>query len=151
MPSMERLDDVQARNLTLAAIGAVNRRDHPWAAGAVRTLALDDQARMIAIDACAAILLRGVPCGSLDPAARIPVTVSGAPPDEAAVDAASALLSGLACADNARVVSVLVALAQGQAYDVLHVLVRAAAAWVDAYVGIDGDTVDSYYAISKAT
>ncbi|SDF73746.1 hypothetical protein SAMN05216553_10334 [Lentzea fradiae] len=151
MPSMELLDDSRARNLTLAAIGAVNRRDLPWASGVVRTLASDDQATMVAIDACAAILLRGIPCGSLDPAARIAVTVPGAPPEESAVDAASALLSGLACADNGRVVSVLMALAQGQAYAVLDVLVRAAAGWVDAYVGIDGDTVDSYYAISKAT
>src|SRR5688500_735601 len=103
---MERLDDVQARNLTLAAIGAVNRRDHVWAAGTVRTLASDDQARMVAIDACAAILLRGIPCGSLDASARVAVTVHGEPPDDCAVDAASALLSGLACADNGRVVAV---------------------------------------------
>ncbi|HUQ56961.1 hypothetical protein [Lentzea sp.] len=146
---MERLDDVQARDLTLAAIGAVNRRDHPWAAGAARRLASDEQARMVAIDTCAAILLRGIPCGSLDPSVRIPVTVADTPPDERAAAAASELLSGMACADNLRVASVLKALALGQAFDVLHVLVRAAAAWVDAFVGIDGDTVDSYYAISK--
>ncbi|MFD5827208.1 hypothetical protein [Lentzea sp. NPDC060358] len=146
---MERLDDVQARNLALAAIGAVNRRDHEWAAGAVRTLVADEQARMVAIDACAAILLRGIPCGVLDPSARIPVTVPDPPADELAVAAASELLSGLACADDRRVVAVLRMLAQGQGFGVLHVLVRAAAAWVDAYVGIDGDTVDSYYAISK--
>ncbi|HEX7303073.1 hypothetical protein [Lentzea sp.] len=146
---MERLDDVQARNLTLAAIGAVNRRDRQWAATAVQALAAQDQARMVAIDTCSAILLRGIPCGSLDPSARIPVTVPDAPADERAVAAASELLSGLACADDRRVVSVLRALAQGQGFDVLHVLVRASAAWVDAYVGIDGDTVDSYYAISK--
>ncbi|MFD9700979.1 hypothetical protein [Lentzea sp. NPDC059081] len=146
---MERLDDVQARNLTLAAIGAVNRRDHPWAAEAVRTLALDDQGRMVAVDTCASILLRGVPCGALGASARIPVTVPDTPADDLAVAAASELLSGLACADDRRVVAVLRVLAQGQGFDVLHVLVRAAAAWVDAFVGIDGDTVDAYYAVSK--
>lgn len=146
---MERLDEVQARNLTLAAIGAVNRHDDPWADGAVRTLASDEQTGMVAIDTCAAILLRGIPCGSLGPSARVPVTVPGAPADERVVAAASELLTGLACADDRRVVSALRALANGQGVEVLRVLVRAAAAWIDAYVGIDGDTVDAYYAVSK--
>ncbi|WP_330275193.1 hypothetical protein OG205_05775 [Lentzea sp. NBC_00516] len=150
---MQRLDDVQAREVTLAAVGAINRRDHRWSIEAVRCLASDERLRMVAIDTCAAILLRGVPRGSLDPSVRIPVSVPAAPGEEIPVQAAevaSEVLSGLACGDDGRVVVALGMLAEEQRFDALLVLVRAAAAWIDTYVGIDGDTVDAYYAISKA-
>lgn len=150
---MQRLDDVQAREVTLAAMGAINRRDHPWSIEAVRCLASEERTRMVAIDTCAAVLLRGVPRGSLDPSVRIPVSVPATPGDRTsaqAVEAASEVLSGLACGDDGRVVVVLGVLAEEQRFDALLVLVRAAASWIDAYVGIDGDTVDAYYAISKA-
>lgn len=150
---MHRLDDVQARELTLAAVGAINRRDHLWSSDAVRCLASDERTRVVAIDTCAAILLRGVPRGSLNPAARIPVDVPATRGDQAsarAVGVASEVLSGLACGHDRRVAAALETLTEDQQFDALLVLVRAAAAWVDAYVGVDGDTVDAYYAISKA-
>lgn len=150
---MQRLDDVQAREVTLAAVGAINRRDHRWSIEAVRCLASDERLRMVAIDTCAAILLRGVPRGSLDPSVRIPVSapaVPGEEPSAQAAEVASEVLSGLACGDDGRVVVALGVLAEEQRFDALLVLVRAAAAWIDTYVGIDGDTVDAYYAISKA-
>ncbi|WP_434444900.1 hypothetical protein [Lentzea sp. E54] len=150
---MQRLDDVQARELTLAAIGALNRRDHPWAGEAVRCLASDEQTKVVALDTCAAVLLRGVPRGSLAPSARIPVTVPpgpATPGEETGRQVASELLSGLASGDDRRVALVLGSLAQERQFEVLLLLARAAAAWIDAYVGIDGDTVDAYYAIAKA-
>jgi hypothetical protein len=152
---MHRLDDVQAREVTLAAVGAVNRRDHLWSVEAVRCLASEERTKMVAIDTCAAILLRGVPRGSLDPSVRIPISVPATAgevrEDETqATEVASEVLSGLACGDDRRVAVVLGALAEEQRFDALLVLVRAAAAWIDTYVGIDGDTVDAYYAISKA-
>jgi hypothetical protein len=151
---MHRLDDVQAREVTLAAVGAVNRRDHLWAVEAVRCLATEERMRMVAIDTCAAILLRGVPRGSLDPSVRIPISVPATagetPADETSTQVASEVLSGLACGDDGRVVLALGVLTEEQRFDALLVLVRAAAAWIDTYVGIDGDTVDAYYAISKA-
>lgn len=145
---MQRLDDVQARELTLAAVGAVNRSDHPWSAEAVRCLASDERTRVVAIDTCAAILLRGVPRGALDPSVRIPV--SAAAPDEVAAQAASDVVSALASGQDQRVGLVLARLSEEQQYEALLVLVRGAAAWIDAYVGIDGDTVDAYYAIAKS-
>jgi hypothetical protein len=154
---MHRLDDVQAREVTLAALGAVNRRDHPWSVEAVRCLASEERMRMVAIDTCAAILLRGVPRGSLDPSVRIPISVPATAGetrgDETlarATEVASEVLSGLACGDDGRVVVALGVLTEEQRFDALLVLVRAAAAWIDSYVGIDGDTVDAYYSISKA-
>lgn len=150
---MHRLDDMQARELTLAAVGAINRRDHLWSSDAVRCLVSDERTRVVAIDTCAAILLRGVPRGSLNPAARIPISVPATRGDEAsaqAVGVASEVLSGLACGHDGRVAAALETLTEDQQFDALLVLVRAAAAWVDAYVGVDGDTVDAYYAISKA-
>jgi hypothetical protein len=147
--SMHRLDDVQARELTLASVGAINRRDHVWSVDAVRCLVSDERTRMVAIDTCAAILLRGVPRGSLDPSVRIPVAVQ-AGADERAAAVASEVLSGMACADDQRVAAALGVLTEDQQFDAVMVLARAAAAWIDAYVGIDGDTVDAYYAISKA-
>ncbi|MEU3645888.1 hypothetical protein AB0E59_21065 [Lentzea sp. NPDC034063] len=150
---MQRLDDVQAREVTLAAVGAVNRRDQLWSIEAVRCLASEERTRMVAIDTCAAILLRGVPRGSLDPSVRIPISVPATRGDEnraQATEAAEAVLSGLACGDDGRVAVVLGVLTEEQRFDALLVLVRAAAAWIDTYVGIDGDTVDAYYAISKA-
>ncbi|USX54850.1 hypothetical protein [Lentzea sp. HUAS12] len=145
---MQRLDDVQARELTLAAVGAVNRSDHPWSAEAVRCLASDERTKVVAIDTCAAILLRGVPRGSLDPSVRIPV--SAAAPDEVAAQVASDVVSALASGQDQRVGLVLARLSEEQQYEALLVLVRGAAAWIDAYVGIDGDTVDAYYAIAKS-
>ncbi|SFR04361.1 hypothetical protein SAMN04488564_102509 [Lentzea waywayandensis] len=150
---MQRLDDVQAREVTLAAVGAINRRDHPWSIEAVRCLASEERTRMVAIDTCAAVLLRGVPRGSLDPSVRIPISVPATPGEETraqAVEVASEVLSGLACGDDGRVVVALGVLGEEQRFDALLVLVRAAAAWIDTYVGIDGDTVDAYYAIAKA-
>ncbi|MGW6441769.1 hypothetical protein [Lentzea sp. NPDC055074] len=150
---MHRLDDVQARELTLAAVGAINRRDHLWSSDAARCLVSDERTRVVAIDTCAAILLRGVPRGSLNAAARIPVSVPATRGDLAsaqAVEVASEVLSGLACGDDRRVAAALETLDEDQQFDALQVLVRAAAAWIDAYVGVDGDTVDAYYAISKA-
>ena len=149
---MSGLDRAQARDLTLAAVGAVNRHDHAWASEALRVLAPDEHARAVAVDTCADILLRGVPRGAFRAGARIPVTFLVPHGDEACVPAAevaSDLLTGLASGDEARVASVLGLLARGHEEDVLLVLIRAAAAWIDAYVGIDGDTVDAYYAISK--
>jgi hypothetical protein len=146
---MQRLDDVQARELTLAAVGAVNRSDRPWSIEAVRCLVSDERTRVVAIDTCAAILLRGVPRGSLDPSARIPVSAP-AGHIEAGAQAASDVLSALACGDDQRVALVLARLSEEQQYDALLALVRGAAAWIDVYVGIDGDTVDAYYAIAKA-
>ncbi|GLY47615.1 hypothetical protein [Lentzea sp. NBRC 102530] len=145
---MHRLDDVQARELTLAAVGAVNRRDHQWSVEAARCLAGDERTRVVAIDTCAAVLLRGVPRGALAPSARIPVSLPGEDPQTTAV--ASDLLSGLASGDDQRVSLVLARLTEEQQFVAVLVLVRAAAAWIDAYMGIDGDTVDAYYAISKA-
>ena len=150
---MQRLDDVQTREVTLAAVGAINRRDHPWSIEAVRCLASEERMRMVAIDTCAAILLRGVPRGSLDPSVRIPISVPATRGDEdraQATEVASEVLSGLACGDDRRVAVVLGALTEEQRFDALLVLVRAAAAWIDTFVGIDGDTVDAYYAIAKA-
>ncbi|MET9229939.1 hypothetical protein [Lentzea sp. NPDC003310] len=147
---MHRLDDMQARELTLASVGAINRRDHLWSVDAVRCLVADERTRMVAIDTCAAILLRGVPRGSLDPSVRIPVAVPAARGDEWAAEVASEVLSGLACADDQRVAAALGVLSEDQQFDAVMVLARAAAAWIDTYVGIDGDTVDAYYAISKA-
>ncbi|SDO66212.1 hypothetical protein [Lentzea jiangxiensis] len=146
---MHRLDEVQARELTLAAVGAVNRRDHPWSVEVVRCLAAEEQTKVVAIDTCAAILLRGVPRGSLGAGVRIAVDGSAARGEEARARA-SEVLSGLAAGDDGRVAFVLGALGEEEQFDVLLALVRAAAAWIDAYVGIDGDTVDAYYAISKA-
>ncbi|MDX8035663.1 hypothetical protein SK803_36135 [Lentzea sp. BCCO 10_0856] len=149
---MSGIDDAQARGLTLAAVGALNRRDHVWAGEAVQILASDERSRTVVVDTCASILLRGVPRGSLDPSTKIPVAFLSRPGDEApahAVEVASDVLSALACDDQRRVASVLRLLADEEGFDVLLVLVRAAAAWIDAYVGIDGDTVDAYYAISK--
>ncbi|MCG8922612.1 hypothetical protein [Lentzea sp. CC55] len=145
---MHRLDDVQARQLTLAAVGAVNRRDHPWSADAVRCLAAEERTKVVAIDTCAAILLRGVPRGSLGAGTRIEVDGPAARGEEARARA-SEVLSGLAAGDDGRVALVLGVLGEEEQFDVLLALVRAAAAWIDAYVGIDGDTVDAYYAISK--
>ncbi|MFD4669810.1 hypothetical protein ACFWNN_08745 [Lentzea sp. NPDC058450] len=145
---MHRLDDVQARELTLAAVGAVNRRDHEWSVEAARCLAGDERTRVVAIDTCAAVLLRGVPRGALLPNARIPVFVPGE--DVRATEVASDVLSGLASGDDQRVALVLARLTEEQQFVAVLVLVRAAAAWIDAYMGIDGDTVDAYYAISKA-
>ena len=145
---MQRLDDVQARELTLAAVGAVNRSDQPWSIEAVRCLASDERTRVVAIDTCAAILLRGVPRGSLDPSARIPVSAPAQ--DEVAAQAASDVLSALASGRDQRLGLVLARLSDEQQYEALLVLVRGAAAWIDAYVGIDGDTVDAYYAIAKS-
>ncbi|SEQ91464.1 hypothetical protein SAMN05216188_106194 [Lentzea xinjiangensis] len=147
---MDLLDDVQARGVTLAAVGAVNRRDQVWATEAVRGLVARERSRMVAIDTCAAILLRGMPRGSLHRSARIPVVAPGG--DETCAHAAgvaSELLTGLASGDDPRVAAALRPLTGEQHFDVLLVLVRAAAGWIDAYVGIDGDTVDAYYAISK--
>lgn len=145
---MQRLDDMQARELTLAAVGAVNRSDRPWSIEAVRCLASDERTRVVAIDTCAAILLRGVPRGSLDPSVRIPVSAAGQ--DEVAAQAASDVLSALASGQDQRVGLVLARLSEEQQYEALLVLVRGAASWIDAYVGIDGDTVDAYYAIAKS-
>nr|ANY57998.1 hypothetical protein [uncultured bacterium] len=146
---MHRLDEVQARQLTLAAVGAVNRRDHPWSVEAVRCLVAEERTKVAAIDTCAAILLRGVPRGSLAADARIAVDGSAAQGEEARARA-SEVLSGLAAGDDGRVAFVLGVLGEEEQFDVLLALVRAAAAWIDAYVGIDGDTVDAYYSISKA-
>lgn len=149
---MHRLDEVQAREVTLAAVGAVNRRDHLWSVDAVRCLVSDERTRVVAIDTCAAILLRGVPRGSLEPSVRIPISVPATRGDATctrAAEVASEVLSGLACGDDQRVALVLGTLTEEQQFDAVLVLVRAAAAWIDTYVGIDGDTVDAYYAISK--
>ncbi|SDJ13868.1 hypothetical protein SAMN04488074_101611 [Lentzea albidocapillata subsp. violacea] len=149
---MHRLDEVQARELTLAAVGAVNRRDHLWSVDAVRCLVSDERTRVVAIDTCAVILLRGVPRGSLERSVRIPISVPATRGDATcarASEVASEVLSGLACGDDQRVALVLARLTEDQQFDAVLVLVRAAAAWIDTYVGIDGDTVDAYYAISK--
>ncbi|GHH28111.1 hypothetical protein [Lentzea cavernae] len=149
---MHRLDDVQARELTLAAVGAINRSDHPWSIEAVRCLASDERTRVVAIDTCAAILLRGVPRGSLQPSARIPVSVpaGGDKASARAAEVASDVLSALASGDDQRVGLILARLTEDEQSDAVLVLVRGAAAWIDAYVGIDGDTVDAYYAVAKS-
>lgn len=149
---MSPLDDDDARAWAMAAVGAVNRRDHPWVVEAVGRLVEHPSTITVAVDVCAGILLRGVPHGGLAPSARIAVSFPVPPEDEQcpkAVELASDLLTGIASGNGALVASGLRALAGEHGFDVMLVLVRAAAAWVDSYVGLDGDTVDTYYRIAK--
>jgi hypothetical protein len=141
-----------ARTVARAAVGAVNRRDHGQALLALQRLLRDRDSTMAAIEVLTGILLSGLPREALKSGCRIPVEFAVVPGDDQcpkAVAMASDLLTGVAMEDQALVGPALLALADGHGLDVLLVLVRAAAARIEFFVGLDGDTVDAYYEIVR--
>lgn len=140
------------RTWAWAAVGAVNRRDHSRALIVVQQLLRDRDHTMQAIEVLTGILLVGVPQTALTPSCRIPVEFDVVPGEEQcpkAVGLASDLLTGVAKADSELVGPALLALAGDHGLDILFVLVLAAAARIESFVGLDGDTVDAYYRISR--
>jgi len=137
----------EAQTWAWASVGAINRGDRARAAEAVRRLLRDDESTMVAVEVLTGILLSGVPREALSSTARFPVS-----PDEdqrPAVRSAADLLTGVARSDGQLVTSVLRDLSGGHGADVLLVLARAAAARIEWFAGLDGDTVDAYYQVIR--
>lgn len=139
-----QVDD--ARAWAWAAIGAVNRRDHPCALKAVRRLLRDESSTVVAVEVLTGILLIGVPRGALKASAWLPAVTED---DSEAGRMATELLTGVARSDGGLVTAALHGLAGEQGADVLMVLVCAAAARIEMFVGVDGDTVDAYYQVMR--
>ncbi|WP_199442742.1 hypothetical protein [Umezawaea beigongshangensis] len=139
--------------LALAAVGAVARRDSASAVALAQRLLGSERETLAAVETLAGIVLFGIPRRTLAPGTRI-APVFEVPPDQdasewqRAVDSATTLLTSIA-ADNAVLTGMTVRAMSNHALDVLVVLVKAAAARIETFVGLDGDTVDAYYASQR--
>ncbi len=131
-----------------AAVGALNRRDLRFAVIAAQHVLRDQDSTMAAIEVLSGILLTGLPHGGLRRGARITLDVTTPPGDTQglrAVRLATDLITAIASGDDALAAPVIHALRGPHGLDIVIVLVRAAAARVEGFVGVDGDTVDAYY------
>lgn len=149
VPDADPVAVLTPREWASAAIGALNRRDVRVAITAVQHALRDHDSTMAAVDLLSGILLSGFPHGGLRRGARITLDVTAAPDDargRRAVRLATDLITAIASDDGDMAAPVLHALRGPKGLDILLVLVRAAAARVDGFVGVDGDTVDAYYA-----
>ncbi|SDP31462.1 hypothetical protein [Lentzea jiangxiensis] len=134
-----------------AAIGAINRRDHANAIVAVRMALRDEASRLAAVDLLTSILVHGLPMGGIKPDARVPIRMAvlrGEPHCAKAVEHAANLVTAVVNSDVGLAAPVLRALAGDHGFDILIVLVREAAARLEHFVGIDGDTADAYYLVT---
>jgi hypothetical protein len=150
-PEASRVDAVQ---LSHAAVAALNRRDPVFAVRAASILGEDRETMVAAVTVLTDILLTGVPRGALKPGTRIDVGFRPTPGDPdcpKARDRACDLLTALAAEDQQAVDSILGALTEQTAADVLVVLLFSAAARLEHFVGLDGDTADAYYATNTAS
>jgi hypothetical protein len=143
------------RTLALAAVGAVARRDSATAVVLAQRLLGSERDTLTAVETLAGIVLFGIPRRTLAPGTRI-APVFEVPPDQdagewqRAIDSATTLLTSIA-ADNPVLTGMTVRAMASHALDVLVVLVKAAAARIETFVGLDGDTVDAYYASQRAS
>ncbi|HWO63842.1 MAG TPA: hypothetical protein VNO31_27790 [Umezawaea sp.] len=136
----------------MAAVGALNRRDLRFAVTAAQRVLRDQDSTMVAIELLSGILLTGIPQGSLRRGARITLDVTTPPGDAQglrAVRCAADLVTAIASGDDGLAIPVLHALRGPHGLDILIVLIRAVAARVEGFVGVDGDTVDAYYAVAR--
>ncbi|MCS7480500.1 hypothetical protein ACFFQW_33560 [Umezawaea endophytica] len=140
------------RHWVMAAVGALNRRDLRFAVAAAQRVLTDQDSTMAAVEVLSGILLTGIPQGSLRRGARVPLGISTPPGDTQSLRAAhhaTDLITAIASGDDELATPVLHALGGPHGLDILIVLIRAAAARVEGFVGVDGDTVDAYYAASR--
>jgi hypothetical protein len=140
------------RHWVMAAVGALNRRDLRFAVSAAQHVLRDQASTMAAVEVLSGILLTGIPQGGLRRGTRITLDVSTPPEDKQglrAVRCAADLVTAIASGDDELAAPVLHALSGSHGLDILIVLIRAAAARVECFVGVDGDTVDAYYAASR--
>ncbi|SEQ27730.1 hypothetical protein [Lentzea albida] len=134
-----------------AAIGAINRRDHANAIVAVRMVLRDEASRMAALDVLTSVLVHGLPMGGLKSDARVPIGMTVLKEEHhcaKAVEYAASLLTAVANSDVGLAGPALEALAGDHGFDILIVLVREAAARLEYFVGVDGDTADAYYLVT---
>jgi hypothetical protein len=140
------------RHWVMAAVGALNRRDLRFAITAAQHVLRDQDSAMAAVELLSGILLTGIPQGGLRRGTRITLDVTTPPGDAQslrAVHHAADLITAIASGDDELAAPVLHALCGPHGLDILIVLIRAAAARVDGFVGVDGDSVDAYYAVSR--
>lgn len=114
-----------------------------------RQLLCDEASRLTAIDVLTSILLHGVPEGGFKSTARIPFCIPVLQNEDhcsTAVELAASLVTSVVNSDTRLAAPALAALEGEHGLDILIVLVREAAARLEYFAGIDGDTVDAYYA-----
>jgi hypothetical protein len=141
-----------ARQWASAAVGALNRRDLRFAVISAQHVLRDQDSTVVAVELLSGILLAGLPQGGLRRGTRITLDVITPPGDIQglrAVCLAADLITAIASGDDELAAPVLHALRGPHGLDIIIVLVRAAAARVEGFVGVDGDTVDAYYAAAR--
>jgi hypothetical protein len=142
----------RARVDALAAVGALNRKDVGALVLLAQRLLRVETSALAAIDVLTDIVLDGFPRGDVVRGTRLDAAFDVPPGEvvcERAAEAATDLLSDLVA--GADVLPTAVELVRGDhALDVLVVLIRAATARIEAFVALDGDTGDAYYAHQRS-